>query len=103
MSEWEQRYLKTCAFCGDEFIASQFGPPPKYCSAAHQRAAWVKRLRDNPEMVLTPHGTRYRYAALGCRCDECRAAQTAYMVERHHRLNPDAEYQPWKVKGGHRP
>lgn len=30
---------------------------------------------------MTParHGTRYRYVRYRCRCDQCRAANTAYM------------------------
>jgi hypothetical protein len=32
------------------------------------------------------HGLRSSYASRGCRCDECRAAQAAYMVKRARKL-----------------
>src|SRR5436309_15772874 len=33
---------------------------------------------DLPDPASHPHGTRARYVALKCRCDACRAANTAY-------------------------
>jgi len=33
---------------------------------------------DLPDPESYPHGTRTRYVALKCRCDACRAANTAY-------------------------
>ena len=35
-------------------------------------SAELKKSKD------IPHGTRYGYSDFGCRCDECKAANTAY-------------------------
>lgn len=37
-----------------------------------------KKPSDLPDPASHPHGTRARYVGLKCRCDACRAANTAY-------------------------
>jgi hypothetical protein len=44
----------------------------------------VSRPRDLPPPARFPHGTRSRYVS-GCRCSECRAANTAAYHERQRR------------------
>lgn len=38
----------------------------------------MKKPADLPDPSSYPHGTRGRYVSLKCRCDDCRAANTAY-------------------------
>lgn len=40
------------------------------------------------------HGTRNGYTNYGCRCDDCKVAQAAYMKE--YRSRP--EYREWRRK-----
>lgn len=54
-----------------------------------------ERYRDlDHERELAPHGTYSRYQNQGCRCDECRQANTDYHRERNHRLGRTL---PWDV------
>ena len=46
---------------------------------------------------MPDHGTRGRYVAGGCRCDECRAAVVEYnKVRRHARKARQREQQQWE-------
>lgn len=61
----------------------------------------VERIRTLAESAAAKkHGTRSRYAS-GCRCDECRAANTLYVRKRKRRVirgdvNPLVEAAPVK-------
>ena len=46
--------------------------------SAKERGRILRQRRREQEHEPYPHGTRSRYNALGCRCDECRKANAAY-------------------------
>ena len=57
-------------------------PPPPVIVRVREPVRERRRCpRCEPE---SPHGSRARYSA-GCRCDECRAAQAAYVREQRRR------------------
>ena len=43
------------------------------------QALYAAKLKESKDV---PHGTGYGYSDFGCRCDECRAANTAYARQR---------------------
>ena len=45
------------------------------------------------------HGTRSRYKH-GCRCDDCRAANTAYQRQRRHALRLEEAAEPGSNRDG---
>jgi hypothetical protein len=44
-----------CAHCGLAFTPPKRGRPPKYCSTAHRRAAYVARCAYRPRSLARQH------------------------------------------------
>jgi hypothetical protein len=44
-----------CAHCGLAFTPPKRGRPPKYCSTAHRRAAYVVRCAYRPRSLVRQH------------------------------------------------
>jgi hypothetical protein len=71
-----------CAWCGNPFRREQrqVHPGPAYCCRSHQASATWAGARRRPQGLdaEVTHGA-YKTYRRGCRCDECKAANTQRM------------------------
>lgn len=70
-----------CVVCGNKFTVERGGNPPKTCSAECKRRRKLEHNMHWRQSAVIPehvHGSVEGYATYGCRCDDCREANTTY-------------------------